>query len=167
MGPFEKNTFFPQDPLVTVAVIHKSEKSVDEIPPIWIMGLDWLKIKGCNSMSDAELLDKTKDVQCRGPTCTYRGKEIKCYVSTSPKVSITSEMLVDMLTRIDCAGVFAREQDGLKQFLLLDGNHSRFEIPFLDYIHDCRHKWVVCIGVPYGTHTWQMADSSEMNGAFK
>ncbi len=90
------------------------------------MGLDWLKIKECNSMSDAELLDKTKDTQCGGPMCTYRGKEIKCYVSTSPKASITSKMLADMLTRIDCAGVFAREQDDLKPFLLLNGHHSHF-----------------------------------------
>jgi hypothetical protein len=25
----------------------------------------------------------------------------------------------------------------------------------------------MCIGVPYGTHIWQVADSSELNGAFK
>jgi hypothetical protein len=51
--------------------------------------------------------------------------------------------------------------------LLLDGHHIHFEIPFLDYIHDCWHNWVVCIGMPYGMHIWQVADSSEMNGAFK
>jgi len=152
---------------VMVAIILKSEKTIDEIPSIWIMGLDWLKIKGCNSMSDAKLLDQSKEARGGGPTCMYRGKEIKCYVNTSPKASITSEMLADMLSKIDCARVFAREQDGPKPFLLLDGHHSCFEIPFLDYIHNCRHEWVVCIGVPYGMHVWQVADSSEMNGAFK
>ena len=76
-------------------------------------------------------------------------------------------MLADMLSRIDTAGVFPREQDGPKPFLLLDGHHSHFEIPFLNYIHDSQHEWVVCIGVSYGTHIWQVADSSEMNGAFK
>ncbi len=41
------------------------------------------------------------------------------------------------------------------------------ELPFLQYIHDNAHPWVVCIGVPYGTHLWQVADSSELNRAFK
>jgi hypothetical protein len=53
---------------VMVAVILKSKKPVDEIPSSWIMGLDWVKIKGCKSMSNAELLDETKDAQCGGPT---------------------------------------------------------------------------------------------------
>jgi hypothetical protein len=57
--------------------------------------------------------------------------------------------------------------DGIRPFLLLDGHHSRFEIPFLDYIHNKDHEWVCCIGVPYGTHIWQVADSPQMNGAFK
>ncbi len=85
------------------------------------MGLDWLKIKGCNSMSDAELLDQSRDAQCGGPTCMYNGKEVKCYANTSPKASITSAMLADMLSRIDIVGVFPREQDGPKPFLLLEG----------------------------------------------
>jgi hypothetical protein len=152
---------------VMVAVILKSEKTLNEIPTNWVMGLDWLKIKGCNSMSDAELLDQSRDAQCGGPMCTYNGKEVKCYVNTSPKASITSAMLADMLSIIDFVGVFPREQDGPKPFLLLDGHHSRFEIPFLNYIHDSQHEWVVCIGVPHGTHIWQVADTSEMNGAFK
>jgi hypothetical protein len=41
------------------------------------------------------------------------------------------------------------------------------ELPFLQYIHDNAHPWVVCIGIPYGTHLWQVADSSELNGVFK
>jgi hypothetical protein len=41
------------------------------------------------------------------------------------------------------------------------------EVPFLDYVFDERHKWFVCIGVPYATHYWQVADSSELNGTFK
>ncbi len=97
-----------------VAVILKAGKTMDKSPSSWIMGLDWLKIKGCNSMSDAKLLDKTQNAQCGGPTCTYLGKEIKCYVNSSPKKSITSAMLADMLPRTDCAGVLTREQDGPK-----------------------------------------------------
>jgi hypothetical protein len=140
---------------------------MDEIPTSWIMGLDWLKIKGCNSMSDAELLGESRDAQCGGPMCTYNGKEVKCYVNTSPKTSITSAMLADVLSRIDVAGVIPQQQDGPKPFLLLDGHHGRFEPTFLNCIYDSQHEWVVCIGVPYGTHIWQVADSLEMNGAFK
>ena len=32
---------------------------------------------------------------------------------------------------------------------------------------DPKHRWTVCIGVPYGTHIWQFGDASEMNGSFK
>ena len=55
----------------------------------------------------------------------------------------------------------------LKPFLLLDGHGSRFEIPFLRYVTDREHPWMVCQGVPYGTSLWQVADSSEQNGSFK
>jgi hypothetical protein len=27
--------------------------------------------------------------------------------------------------------------------------------------------WFVCLGAPYGTHIWQVADLSQMNGAYK
>jgi hypothetical protein len=38
---------------------------------------------------------------------------------------------------------------------------------FLDFINDPNHPWVVCLGVPYGTHLWQVADATELNGCFK
>jgi hypothetical protein len=72
-----------------------------------------------------------------------------------------------MLKAIDDLEVFERTPDGPMPFLLLDGHHSRLEVPFLDYIFDEEHKWYVCIGVPYGTHYWQVADSSELNGTYK
>jgi hypothetical protein len=72
-----------------------------------------------------------------------------------------------MLKHLDDLQVFPRKDDGPTPFSLLDGHHSRMELPFMDYIHDPLHKWVVCIGVPYATHLWQVADSSEQNGSFK
>ncbi len=48
-----------------VAVILKSKRSVDDIPSSLIMGIDWLKIKECKSLTDAELLDKSMEAQCR------------------------------------------------------------------------------------------------------
>ena len=41
------------------------------------------------------------------------------------------------------------------------------ELPFLNYINNPETKWIVCIGVPYGSHIWQVADSSEVNGTYK
>ena len=51
--------------------------------------------------------------------------------------------------------------------MLLDGHQSRFHLDFLRYINNEETKWSVCIGVPYGTAFWQVADSSEQNGTFK
>ena len=101
-----------------------------------------------------------------GPTCTFKGKDIPCMVRWSPKGSITSPILADALAYIDSYDVFKRSND-LSPFLLLDGHNSRFEIPFLEYITDERHPWQVCIGVPYGTSLWQVADSKEQNGSYK
>jgi hypothetical protein len=106
------------------------------------------------------------DVMIGGPKCTYKDKIIPCFVGASPNASITSQMLADMLGVLDNSGVFNHE-DGSTPFLLLDGHHSRFGLPFLKYIHSDEHKWTCCIGVPYGTHLWQVADSTEMNGSFK
>jgi hypothetical protein len=41
------------------------------------------------------------------------------------------------------------------------------DLQFLYYINDPQHIWCVCIGVPYVTHIWQPADSSELNSCFK
>ena len=49
----------------------------------------------------------------------------------------------------------------------MDGHQSRFDLNFLRYINDKDTEWAVCIGVPYGTALWQVADSSEQNGTYK
>ena len=72
-----------------------------------------------------------------------------------------------MLKHIDSHKLFLTNE-GIKPVLLLDGHHSRFELPFIKYCCDSpEHEWVVCIGVPCGTHIWQVHDSSQMNGLFK
>ena len=101
------------------------------------------------------------------PKCKFRGQKIPCHVTCSPKGSITSTILADMLKWIDGHGVFPRVPGGPTPFLLLDGHGSRLEVPFLKYINDTTHKWVVCIGVPNGTSIWQVGDSNEQNGTYK
>ena len=70
-----------------------------------------------------------------------------------------------MLRTIDSYN-FVDRSDGTLPFLLLKGHYSRFELPFLNYIHEDPYKWIVCIGVPYGTHLWQVADGEQLNGKF-
>jgi hypothetical protein len=72
-----------------------------------------------------------------------------------------------MLKTIDNLKIYERVEGGPTPFLLINGHHSRMGLSFLDYITDKEHEWCVCIGVPYGTHLWQTADSSELNGCFK
>ena len=88
-----------------------------------------------------------------GPACTFNGKTIPCLVRWSQSGSITSVILRDALATIDHYNVMDRSS-GRKPFLLLDGHGSQFELPFLEYITNANHKWMVCIGVPYGTSLW-------------
>ena len=101
-----------------------------------------------------------------GPSCKYRGKEITCMVGWSPKGGIISQILADALAHIDSYDVYDRS-NGQIPFLLLDGHNSHFGLPFLEYITNEEHRWTVCIGVPYGTAIWQVADSNEQNESYK
>jgi hypothetical protein len=71
-----------------------------------------------------------------------------------------------MLQYIDSFNVY-NCSEGTKPLLLLDGHHLQMELEFLEYINQPANKWHVCIGVPCGTHLWQVADSSQVNGRFK
>lgn len=93
--------------------------------------------------------------QCPGgPTCKFHGKYVPCFVCCSPKGGITSDLLTQMLQRMDVIDLFPRKPSGPIPFLLLDGHHSQFQLPFLKYINDPSHLMKVCIGVPNGTAFW-------------
>ena len=79
-----------------------------------------------------------------GLTCKFNNKEIPCMVWWTPKGSIISQILAEVLKHIDSFDAFDRTDDKYP-FLLLDGHQSRFEIPFHDYICNDQHKWQVCI----------------------
>ena len=149
--PFISGTGEP----VLCAIIFKSEQQISEIPVNWKTGIDL-------TCDDADDMAK---VAAGGPTCTYLGKEIPCFYGTSPKASIISQLLADMLKFLDTLGVYDRTV--AHPFLLLDGHHSRMMLPFLQYVNDPRHKWYCCFGVPYATHIWQVADASSLNGSYK
>jgi hypothetical protein len=152
---------------VMCAIILKSNKDISKIPDNIKLGIDrTIAITHGETKMNTIEANLENDVMIGGPSCTYNGKLIPCFIGCSPNASITSLMLAEMLQELDKSDIFDRE-DGSTPFLLLDGHHSRFGLPFLQYIHDEDHKWTCCIGVPYGTHLWQVADSSQMNGSFK
>jgi len=136
------------------AIIIKSDLPVSEIPVSWKSGLDIT----CTA-------DDHSKVLAGGPTCTYLGKRIPCFFGTSPKASVTSILLRDMLAFLDSLGVY--DHSIANPFLLLDGHHSRMMLPFLKCVTDPSHRWHCCFGMPYATHIWQVGDASAINGSFK
>ena len=75
-----------------------------------------------------------------GPKYIFRGIEIPCYITLSPKGSITSEILADILKFIDSPDLFLRNVGGPTPFILFNGHGSRLELPFLSYINNPSHK---------------------------
>ena len=101
-----------------------------------------------------------------GPTCIFRGKVIPALITCNTKGSITSEILKHAFERLDNLDVFPRTPQ-LNPFALFDAHDSRLQLPFLRYINDPSHKWTFCIGLPNGTHKWQVGDSEQQNGTWK
>jgi hypothetical protein len=92
--------------------------------------------------------------------------DVPCLIQYSPHGGITPTILTNCLRRMDELNLFPRV-DNKKPFLLLDGHDSRFDLQFLSYIRDPNHPWSACIGLPYGTHLWQVGDSNAQNGNYK
>ena len=103
-----------------------------------------------------------------GPSCFYKGKEVPAFITFSEGGGINGNILTEIFQRLDKYQIYDSDRKkGLVPFVLIDGHHSRFELSFLQYINDPKHRWNVCIGVPYGTAFWQVADTSYQNGKFK
>jgi hypothetical protein len=153
---------------VLCGIILKSEKSVSAIPISWQMGIDITKdpLTGVSQSETFRLNSGSNRSVQGGPVCNFQGKYLPCFVATSPKASITPEILADMLGAMDSVGLYD-PTNGCMPFLLLDGHGSQMKLPFLSYITSSYSRWMVCCGVFYGSHLWQVADSSELNGCFK
>ena len=153
---------------VMCAIIMKSQRDVARMPESWRLGIDRRKDYK-DGETQYEIFENNfgdDKAMPGGPKCTVNGKYVPCFVGCSPKASITSQLLAQMLMQLDTLNIF-EQSETIKPFLLLDGHHSRMQLPFLEYINSEEHPWTVCIGVPYGTHIWQVADSSQQNGIFK
>jgi hypothetical protein len=103
-------------------------------------------------------IDQMKDEHSNGvdrmfpfePTCSFDGTEVPIFITCSNNGSITSQLLTNMLRKMDDLEIFCRS-DGVNPFLLCDGHDSCFEEPFLEYTLEGKRPWTCCIGVPYGT----------------
>ena len=102
-----------------------------------------------------------------GPTCKFNNKDVPCFICCLPKGSITSELLRDMLARMDRLNLFSQEDGGPEPLIILDGHGSRFGLSYLRYTNDPAHIWRSCLGLPYGTAFWQLGDSTEQNELWK
>jgi hypothetical protein len=157
---------------VLCVVIFKSENE-HTIPHQWVSGIDITKLKDTvelENLNDGEefLRSNKGKGTCLpyGPECTFHGKSVPCLVQWSPHGGVNAQILVNCLQHMDKLELFPRS-DKLKPFVLLDGHSSRFDLQLVQYIRDQNHPWSVCLGLPYGTHLWQVGDSPQQNGNFK
>jgi hypothetical protein len=65
-----------------------------------------------------------------GPICTFNGVQVPTFVTCRKNGSITSQLLTNMLSKMDTYCLFGRS-NGTNPFLLRNGHGSRFEEPFL------------------------------------
>jgi hypothetical protein len=102
-----------------------------------------------------------------GPTCIFRGKELKYLPLASPSGGITGELLIEVLKWIGDNNVFDRAEGDPTPFLVVDGHDSRWLPDFVDYITEPGTEWKLNFGIPHATSYWQVGDSAEQNGHFK
>jgi hypothetical protein len=150
--------------------------STKGIPSSWVTGIDITKIDSTFTVPDdindaIGILGETgAGVAGGGPRCMFRNKSVPCLIQYSPHGGVTPAILTNCLKQMDQLNLFPRE-NGKVPFLLLDGHDSRFSLDFLRYIRSEGegedHKWCCCIGLPYGTHLWQVGDSPAQNGNYK
>ena len=109
------------DPVMCVVIFAGERRT-----PIYETGMDVFAEKIGEVTDDDYFLKNTgKDKRYPGgPTCTFQGKEVPCLTRWSPKGSITSDILIDILATLDRLKVFDRSNSKL-HFLLLDGHGSR------------------------------------------
>jgi hypothetical protein len=133
--------------------------------PDWKEGKEnWEDYQIGGLLTEENIRGLDKIFPCR-PICEFDGKYVPCFVAWTPKGSIMSALLAEMLKKMDDLELFDRSDD-IDPFLLLDGHGSPFELPFVEYMHGDR-EWTVCIGVPYGTSLWRVGDSKQQNAQYK
>lgn len=153
---------------VCCVLIFTGEKQ--DIPLYWSTGIDIKVVPVMDENSNIaidELNFGPGKFYPSGPSCKFRGKTIPMLPLISPSGGITGALLVEILQYLDKLEVFERTPDGPVPVLVVDGHDSRLDYDFITYIRNPKHRWYVCVGVPYATALWQVGDSSQQNGQFK
>lgn len=153
---------------VVCAVVFMSNKDIVDIPLTVRWGIDTFK-KLNEGETELELYERNCEngqAMQGGPVCNFNGKDVPCFVATSPVGFLNSQILTDICTMLDDIGVYDRSH-GVLPLLLMDGHNTTLDLPFLDYVRNDNHKWMVCCGLPRDTHLLNVAASQEFNGSFK
>jgi hypothetical protein len=82
-------------------VVMKSEKDAIYLPMSWKLGIDITTRLTESNPGNAIMVLENSEAMTGGPQCTFHGKIIPCFVRSSPKANITSQLLVDMLAHMD------------------------------------------------------------------
>ena len=105
------------------------------------------------------------------PVCKFRGELIPGLMCISPKVSIRSEILTEVLKYFDQLNVFDRRQEGPTPFGLFDAHRSRLQLPFLEYINsktpDGQMKFIFTLRTHNATYVWKLGVIFHHNGFWK
>ena len=88
---------------VMCAIIVKSTKESCKLPIRWTEGID-IRKNPIDGSTTVEILERNcgeDGAMSGGPTCLYNGKTVPAFICSSPNASITSQLLADMLARLD------------------------------------------------------------------
>lgn len=136
-----------------MCVIIFTNESKKGIPGNWLTGIDITKIDTTFEIpDDKEEFRKNRNRRYEVQVQRNRRTLLGAILTTRWYYSFHSNCLKIM----DELDLFPREN-----------NKQPFNLDFLKYIRDDNHPWSVVIGLPYGTHLWQVGDSHAQNGNYK
>jgi hypothetical protein len=126
-------------PIVYAIIIAASKLKVTGVTGFNLLSEYTKDVSGEEIKVLQEEIDAMKDDHSYGadcilpfrPTGTFNGVEVTTYVTCSKSGSITSQLLTNMLSRID-------------------DHISRFEEPFIEYTLDSNHPWTCFIACHMG-----------------
>ena len=104
------------EPVMCVIILQDETK---DLPFLVHQGFDWMAdYDGIESIDSSCMDDSFLEQNIGpgglfpgGPTCTFRGKQIPCYITATPHGGIDAEVLTDMLRTMDHLGIYECRDD--------------------------------------------------------
>jgi hypothetical protein len=157
--PFMVLEFTPADgkPLMCAIIIDASELKVSDVTVFKPLSEDAEDVCGEEMKVLHEEIDTMKDEHSNGAyrmfpfwlTFNFNGVEVPIFVTCITNGIIISQLLTNMLSKMDDLCLFDRS-NGINLFLLCDGHIIRFEEPFIEYTLESNMPWTCCIGCHMG-----------------